>query len=77
MNPANEGRMAQINGGEDNLVKRKEYRNLNHNGQATGHGVHFISFVKFHHRLLLHLLIIRILQLQRIHLRLEVFHLAH
>ena len=69
--------MAQFDRDKDNLVERKEDRDLHQDRQTARCGVHLVLLVQLHHALLHLLAIIACSFLELFHLWLKLFHLGH
>ena len=77
MHPANPGGVAHFHAGQQHPVERNEYWYLDHDGEATAHGVDLLLAVDAHH-LLLHLLRFVFEALAHLHdLGVDGLHLGH
>ena len=77
LDPAEERRVAHVDGDEQHLVEREEHRDLQQDRQAAGERIDLLVLVELHHLLLLALLVVLVAFLDALHLRLQLLHLRH
>ncbi len=77
LDPSEERRVPHFDRDQKHLVEREKDGDLDQDGQAPRHGVHFFLFVQRHHRLLLALLVVLEALLDLLQLWLQLLHLAH
>ena len=77
LDPAEEGRLAHLDVGQEDLVKREEDRNLDQDWQAAGKRIGAFFLVERHHFLVQALLVVAEAFAQLDHLGLQLLHLRH
>ena len=77
LDPADERRVAHLDGDEQHLVEREEHRDLHHDRQTAGERIDLLLLVELHQRLLLLHLVVAVALADRDHFRLHRLHLRH
>ena len=77
LDPAEERRVAHLDGDEEHLVEREEDRDLHRHRPAAGERIDLLLLVQLHQRLLLLDLVVLEALAELRHLRLHLLHRAH